>query len=128
MKEFMFFIRKQSDSKKELAPDVHEQFLKSCEQYISKLKTEGKLIAAQPIERTGKIISRNDNGWLEIPFNETPEVIGGYYHILANDEQEAIEIAKANPEFAFNKNTRIEVRSIKTKEDTTGFTYPTEKK
>lgn len=128
MKEFMFFIRKQSDSKKELSPDVHEQFLKSCEQYINKLKKEGKLIAAQPIERTGKIISGNESGWKEVSFDETPEVIGGYYHILAKDEQEAIEIAKANPEFAFNKNTRIEVRPIKMKEETTGFTYPGEKK
>jgi hypothetical protein len=128
MKEFMFFIRKQSDSKKELPSDVHEQFLKSCEQYINKLKKEGKLIAAQPIERPGKIISGNENGWKEVSFDETPEVIGGYYHILANDEEEATEIAKANPEFVFNKNTRIEVRSIKMKEETTGYTYPTEKK
>jgi hypothetical protein len=41
--------------------------------------------------------------------------------------KKAIEIAKANPEFQFNEGTRIEVRPIKMKEETTGFVYPTKK-
>lgn len=125
MKEFMFFIRKQSDSELTLSPERHQQFLKGCETYIAKLKKEGKLISAQPIEREGNIISRQDNVWKDVPFSETKEVIGGYYHILAEDLSEAIAIAKANPEFEFNPDTRIEVRPIKMKEDATGFVYPT---
>lgn len=124
MKEFMFFIRKQTDSKLSLSPDMHHQFLISCESYIDNLKKQGKLISAQPIERDGKIISVKEGTWQESAFNENPEVIGGYYHILANDLDEAIAIAKANPEFAFNYNTRIEVRPIKMKEEDTGFVYP----
>ena len=124
MKEFMFFIRKQTDSKASLPPETHHDFLKSCESYIGKLKKEGKLISAQPVDRAGKIISGNAGNWKQTVFNETTEVIGGYYHILATDLDEAITIAKANPEFEFNKDTRIEVRPIKMKEETTGFTYP----
>jgi hypothetical protein len=45
---------------------------------------------------------------------------------MANDFDEATEIAKANPEFKFNENTRIEVRPIKMKEEQTGFVYPSE--
>lgn len=127
MKEFMFFIRKQSDSMKTLPPETHRQFLKGCERYIENLKKEGKLISAQPIERAGKIISAESEGWKDSPFDESTEVIGGYYHILANDIDEAIKIARANPEFEFNKDTRIEVRPIKMKEETTGFVYPSQK-
>lgn len=127
MKEFMFFIRKQSDSKQTLSPDTHQLFLKGCERYIENLKKEGKLISAQPIERAGKIISAESGDWKDNPFNESTEVIGGYYHIRANDLDEAINIAKANPEFEFNKDTRIEVRPIKMKEEATGFVYPTQK-
>jgi hypothetical protein len=125
MKEFMFFIRKQSDSTTKLSPERHQQFLKGCETYIGKLKKEGKLISAQPIERQGDIISYSNNTWSDVPFNETKEVIGGYYHILAEDLTEAVAIAKANPEFEFNPDTRIEIRPIKMKEETTGFVYPT---
>lgn len=40
---------------------------------------------------------------------------------------DAVEIAKQNPEFAFGTTARIEVRPIKTKENTTGFVYPKNK-
>ena len=51
-------------------------------------------------------------------------MIVGYYHILAKDIDDAIEIAKGNPEFEYGVKARIEVRPIKVKEETTGFTYP----
>ena len=129
MKEFMFFIRKQVDSKETLSPERHQQFLKSCESYIGKLKSEGKLISAQPIERQGKIIGHTNGEWKDSPFNDPDsyrgkEVIGGYYHILAENLEEAIAIAKKNPEFEYNPYTRIEVRPIKMNEETTGFIYP----
>jgi hypothetical protein len=50
MKEFMFFIRKQSNSEQTLSPEQHHAFLKSCESYIDKLEAETKLISAQPIQ------------------------------------------------------------------------------
>ena len=124
MREFIFFIRKQSNSAETLPHDQHQKFLKSCESYISKLKKEGKLISAQPIEWIGKIISTSNGVWKDVPFNEPKEVIGGYYHILANNLEEAIDIAKANPEFDYNPNTRIEVRPIKMKEESTNYVYP----
>lgn len=125
MQEFMFFIHKQNDSTQTLSTEKHLEFLKACESYIGKLKQDGKLISAQPIERKGKIISVSNIGFNETPFNETQEVIGGYYHILATDLEEAVAIAKANPEFVFNPDTRIEVRTLKMKEENTGFVYPT---
>jgi len=51
----------------------------------------------------------------------------GYYHILAGDLDEAITIAKENPEFEYVPSASIEVRPIKTKEAETGFVYPTKK-
>jgi hypothetical protein len=124
MKEFMFFIRKQSNSAETLAHSQHQEFLKACESYIGKLKKEGKLISAQPIEWKGKIISIAIGTWKDVPFSESSEAIGGYYHILAHNLEEAIEIARANPEFEYNPNTRIEVRPIKMKEESTGYLYP----
>jgi len=45
----------------------------------------------------------------------------GYYHILANDIDEAIAIAKENPEFAYVPSATIEVRPAKMKEEKTNF-------
>jgi hypothetical protein len=126
MNEFMFFIRKQARSETKLSPDEHRQFLKACEVYIEKLKDAGRMISARPIDWKGTILAANDEGWMDAPFDEQGEVIGGYYHILADDLDDAVFIAKDNPEFQFNPDTRIEVRPVTMKEDSTGFVYPKE--
>ena len=124
MKEFMLFIRNEKDHQDQWATEKHQQFLKACEVYIGQLKKDGKLIAAQPLVREGTMISGTKNNWKESAFSETKEVMVGYYHVRANDLQEAISIAKMNPEFEFGTTARVEVRPVKMKENTTGFVYP----
>jgi hypothetical protein len=124
MREFMLLIRNAVDHQAEWSPQQHEQFLNKCETYIGNLKKEGKLVSAQPLVREGRIISRSEGSWKETPFNESSEVQVGYYHIRAKDMEEAIAIAKGNPEFEYGTTARIEVRPIKTKEESTDFVYP----
>jgi hypothetical protein len=125
MKEFMLLIRNEINHQAGWSPEKTEQFLKKCEVYISGLKQAGKLKSAQPIVREGRMISGSKEAWKEGPFNEAKEVIVGYYHILAEDIDDAIAIAKGNPEFEFGTTARIEVRPIKMKEEKTSFVYPT---
>jgi hypothetical protein len=127
MKEFMLLIRNKVDHLSHLSPEENQQFLKACMDYIDRLTKNGNLKSAQPLVKEGKIISGSKDAWKDGPFNESKEVIVGYYHILANSMEEAIEIAKGNPEFAYTNTARIEVRPIKMKEESTGFTYPGKK-
>jgi hypothetical protein len=127
MKEFMLLIRNEIDHQATWSPEKSEQFLKKCEIYIGTLKKAGKLISAQPMIREGRMISGSKGAWKEGQFNEAKEVIVGYYHILAEDINDAIAIAKENPEFEFGTTARVEVRPIKMKEEATSFVYPTTK-
>lgn len=122
--EFMLYIRNAGDAKSALSADEHLKFIKQCEVYIEQLKTENKLIAAQPILREGCILSKSGEGWVSIPIDPAKEVQVGYYHIKANDMEDAVAIAKRNPEFEFVPSATIEVRPIKTKEEQTNFVYP----
>jgi hypothetical protein len=70
------------------------------------------------------MISGSHGTWNEGPYNEGKDVIVGYYHVRAKDLDEAVTIAKGNPEFAYTNTARVEVRPIKVKEETTGFEYP----
>jgi hypothetical protein len=124
MKEFMLLIRNAIDNQAGWSRERHEQFLRKCESYIGNLQKDGKLISAQPLIREGQIISGTKGAWKETPFGETNEIQVGYYRILARDMNEAIAIAKENPEFEFGTTARIEVRPIKMKEETTAFVYP----
>jgi hypothetical protein len=122
--EFMLYIRNAGDAKKALSADQHLSFIKKCETYIGLLKAEGKLISAQPIVREGYIISKNENTWTQVAIDPNKEVQVGYYHIAAKDMDEAITIAKSNPEFEYVPSATIEVRPIKVKEEQTNFVYP----
>ena len=122
--EFMLYIRNAGDAKAALSADEHLAFVKKCEVYIGQLKAEGKLIAAQPIIREGFIVSKNGTGWNTTAIDPSKEVQVGYYHIMANNIDDAIAIAKNNPEFEFVPSATIEVRPIKMKEEKTNFVYP----
>ena len=111
-KEFLLRILNVSDSFDKLLDEKKPEFLKSCETYIGKLKQDGTLIAAMPLVREGVIVSFDNGAWTEKTFKETLEVQVGYYHILAEDMDEAIAIAKENPEFAYSGTARIEVRNM----------------
>jgi hypothetical protein len=124
MKEFMLLIYNDGDHTSALTPDNHREFLRKCESYIGALKKDGKLIAAQPLAREGVTVSGSRLGWKETPLDKNREIQVGYYHILATDIDEAVTIAKGNPEFDYSSTARIEVRPIKTAERTTGFVYP----
>ena len=124
MKEFMLLIRNEKDHQTGWTQDKHKQFLDACSVYIEGIKKQGKMISAQPIVREGKLISRSKGVWKDAPFNENREVIVGYYHILADNIDDAMAIAKGNPEFEYSETARIEVRPIKMKEESTGYNYP----
>ena len=124
MKEFMLFIRNEGDGKAALSPEQLQQFLKACQVYIEDLMKKGNLKSAQPLVREGKMITGTSGAFKDGPYNESKEIIVGYYHILAKDLDEAIAIAQRNPEFAFIKGAKIEVRPVKMKEQSTNYVYP----
>jgi len=124
MKEFMLLIRNDGDGKSALSPKQQQQFLNDCMVYIQNLIRDGKLKGAQPLVREGKMVSGRPGAFKDGPYNESKEIIVGYYHIIAKDIEEAIAIAQRNPEFAYIKGAKIEVRPIKTVEESTSFVYP----
>jgi hypothetical protein len=127
MQEFMLLVRNEGERLAALSPEQRLEFVKKCEVYIGNLKKEGKLIAAQPLVREGRIITGVPSAWKDEPIQEKKEIQVGYYHIMANDMEDAIVIAKGNPEFEYTPTAKVEVRPIKTKEEKTGFVYPKNK-
>lgn len=124
MKEFMLLIRNEIDHDAQWSSEQAELFLDRCKEYIGGLNAQGKLRSAQPMVREGKMLSGEKGAWKIQPFNETKEIIVGYYHILAENMDEAIVIAQGNPEFEFGSTARVEIRPIKMKEESTEYEYP----
>ena len=127
MKEYMLLIRNQADAKEGFSDEQEQQFLNACKVYIEKITSNGNLKSAQPLIREGKMLSGTPGAWKEGPYSKTKEVIVGYYHIVAASLEEAVSIAKGNPEFAYTKTARVEVRPVKMKEASISYIYPKEK-
>lgn len=111
MKEFMVFIKNEGNPVAQLSPAEQQQHVEKVGAYIKGLFETGKMKAAQPLEMEGAIISQKDGKFMDGPFNETKEVISGYYLIVAADLNEAIQIGKADPRFE-DGDWKLEVRPI----------------
>ena len=112
MQEFMLFIRTKGDHLEEVSPEQQQVHVQKIGNYIGGLMEAGKLKGAQPIDMAGALIHGNRGVFKDGPFNEAKEVIVGYFHILAEDMDDAIAIAKANPFFEDAEGS-VEVRPIK---------------
>lgn len=113
MKEFMLLIRTEGDHLLELSPEEQQKHIQQVMVYMENLVKSGKLKSAQPLEQEGVLISGTKGKLKDGPFNETKEVIAGYFLIEAKDLNDAIQIAKDNPVFESASNARIEVRPVK---------------
>ncbi|MEE9361169.1 MAG: YciI family protein [Cellulophaga sp.] len=112
MKEFMLFIRSEESPKANLSPEQLQQHIEKVGGFIKKLMKEGRMKSAQPLEMDGRMLSYKNGKIVDGPYNETKEVISGYYHLLAKDLDEAIELTKQDPRFE-EGIWRIEIRPIK---------------
>jgi len=112
MKEFMLFIRSEENRKASLSPEQLQQHIEKIGGFIKRLSDEGRMKSAQPLEMDGRILSYKNGAIIDGTYNETKEVISGYYHLLAKDLNEAVEITKGDPRFE-EGIWRIEIRPIK---------------
>jgi hypothetical protein len=101
MATFMLFLRGGRESLGEYTPEQFQEMIQPYVDWSRKLREEGRLISADELASGGKTIRKNGAGFVvDGPFTETKEDIGGYFLIRADDEAEAIEIAKGCPNFA----------------------------
>src|SRR5688572_20085982 len=112
MKDFLLLIRTEGDVWTSLSPQQLQEHIENGTSYIGNLMKNGKLKSAAPVDKGSRLVTDNNGIIKDGPFNETKEVIAGYFHIVAKDMHEAVEIAKANPIFR-DIPTKIEVHPMK---------------
>jgi hypothetical protein len=111
MKEFLLIIKTEGSVWSDLSPEQLQKHMEHGMAYIGGLMKEGKLKNANPIDKGSRIVTETNGVIKDGPFSETKEVVAGYFHIVANDMNEAVEIARANPIFK-DIPTKIEVHPM----------------
>ena len=110
--EFLLIVRTEGEVWSMLSPDKLQQHIEHGTAYIERLAKQGKIKSAQPLDSGSRIVTKKDGLLRDAPFNETKEVIAGYFLVEAGNIEEAVTIAKANPIFDDISST-IEVHPVK---------------
>jgi hypothetical protein len=95
---------------KGLSPEGIQKIMGQWNNWFERLTLEGKVKGAQPLEREGKIVSGKGRTVADGPFAESKEAIGGYFLLVLDDFNEALEIAKECP--ALEYGLTVEVRPV----------------
>ena len=95
---------------KDLSPEELQKIMGQWNEWLERLTAQGKVKAAQPLERDGKIVSGKGRTVADGPFAESKEAIGGYFLLQLDDFNEALEIAKECP--ALEYGVTVEVRPV----------------
>lgn len=111
MKDYMFFFRDCHPSTGGESADVRQAQMQKWSAWIEKLQKKGVFISGEPLEHDGKVVRQRGRQIIDGPFAEGKEVVGGYFVIKAKNIDEASELAKECPGFAFD-NATVEVRPI----------------
>lgn len=111
MKDFLLIIRTEGSVWSDLSPDQLQKHIEHGTAYIGRLMQEGTIKSAQPLDSGSRIVTGSNGILKDGPYNETKEVIAGYFHIIAKDMDAAVAIAKANPIFN-DIPTKIEVHPM----------------
>lgn len=111
MKDYLLLIRTEGDVWTSLSPKNLQEHIEKGGAYIGNLMKEGKLKSAQPVDKGSRIVTDSDGIMKDGPFNESKEVIAGYFLVTAKDINEAVAMAKANPIFK-DIPSKIEVHPL----------------
>jgi hypothetical protein len=111
MKDYLLIIKTKGSVWTDLSPEKLQKHMEHGNAYIGNLMKEGKLKNANPIDKGSRIVTEENGAIKDGPFNESKEVVAGYFHVVAADIDEAVAIAKANPIF-HDIPTRIEVHPM----------------
>lgn len=112
MKDYLLIIKTEGSVWTDLSPEELQAHMENGSAYIGGLMKKGILKGANPIERSGSRIVTESGGKLKDgPYNESKEVVAGFFHITAKDVDEAVEIAKENPIFK-DITSKIEVHPL----------------
>lgn len=93
-----------------LSPAEMQATLKLYGAFSQRLKAEGRLVDAEPLDLVGVVITAENGVLTDGPFVETKEMIGGYYAYWAKDLEEAVAIGRDCPALTYGDS--IEIRPV----------------
>jgi hypothetical protein len=109
MEKFIFLFRGGMDQN--LSNEAMQASMQKWNTWMGELGKKGLLLAGEPLEAPGKVLSGTKKTLTDGPFAEAKEVVGGYLVVNAATLDQATEIAKGCP--IFEAGGSVEIRQVR---------------
>jgi len=110
MKQFLLLFRGEYSNAPRGNPEAFKEMAGKWQDWINKLSTEGKWVAAgTQLNPHGKVI-KSDGLVTDGPYTETKEVLMSYCTIRADSIEEAVKLSKDCPHLTVGGN--VEIREL----------------
>ena len=107
MSTFMFLFR---GGHEPTSPEEMQAQMQKWMGWIEQLRKQGKYIAGEPLQGSGKVVSSRRKIITDGPFAEGKELVGGYFLVQAETLDEAVQMSKDCP--IFETDGSVEIRPI----------------
>lgn len=98
MAEYMICIKGDMSAWNHLSPSERDEILSRYRKYSENLMAEERFVSGAGLnDRKWLLQNRGTGVTVDGPFIESKETLTGYFVIRANDDQHAVEIARACP-------------------------------
>src|SRR5262245_27592453 len=89
----------------DLSPEALQQLLEKYQAWSSNLAQRGLLVDGKKLQDSGgKVMLPDGKGGVRIkdcPYQETKDVVGGFYLLKADSYEQAVQLTRGHPNFQF---------------------------
>ena len=108
MSEFTYLFRGRQTS---ASPEQRQKHLEKWVVWFKELGAQGHVKdPGHPLERSGKLVKRQQKVVTDGPFAEAKDVVGGYTLVNARDLDHAVELSRGCP--IFDVGGQVEIRPV----------------
>lgn len=111
MKEYLFLFRGGDHETMRQSAEQWQSHMQKWMEWMGNMQQQGKFVAAQPLDETGKQVTGSKRVVTDGPYMEGKEMVSGYLICKTDSYDEAVEISKGCPILEFEDGV-VEVREI----------------
>ena len=114
MKEYIFLFHGPKDPMSVIkSPADMEKHMAKWQAWMGGLAAKGRLVSAQPLEPGGKLVAPGRRPATDGPFIEGKDmIVGGYLICKAENEADAVELARGCPILEDLETSVVEIRAV----------------
>jgi hypothetical protein len=111
MKKFLFLFRGGAFTKKDLSPETLQAHFAKWGEWSAQLDKDGRIEGGNPLENTGRTVRGSGKTVTDGPYAEAKDLLTGYIMINAKDLDDATEVARTCPIYAYDGS--VEIRPLR---------------